>query len=622
MKKEPFLDDESSGLFISLLAHVVVLLTLAIVGTEVQEISHPITMIISQPETVELEPDEFVVSDLPTEEAGSDGSAGIDLAMASSSEDVAELDVQTPIDAPTELVENNPLEIPVSDLTTPISTKGQISGVAANGAAGAMDILAAEIEASLGQRPTVVCWVFDQSLSLVGQRNEIAERLDKVFGQIKTDGLRNVVVGFGEKVNFVVKNPTKEVSAVVDAIKSIPIDESGKEMTFHAVTAVAEVSKVHKNNPRNNVMIVVFTDEVANDLELCDKTSQYCRTMGTPVYVVGVPAPFGMKEVRIKYVDSDPKYSQEVRWAVVNQGPESLFPEFVRLPKDETVDSGFGPYHLSRLCAETGGTYLRIHPNGDSRERVTNEEIGRMASQIRRFFEPSTMVSYRPDYRNTQKVESEIKADKCKRALVTASSESMIRPLEAPRMTFPKEDDASLAGLFSEAQKAAAIVQPRIDHIYDILKEGFEGRDGLKEKRWQAGYDLALGRILAMKVRAENYNMMLAQAKSGMKFNHPKTDTWELIPSDKISTGSRMEKDAQQSKLLLERVIREHSGTPWAYYAEEELKTPMGYEWRESWTNVKKEKMGGGNNNPPAAMKDDQKKMLAPPKPERSLKNI
>ena len=116
--------------------------------------------------------------------------------------------------------------------------------------------------------------------------------------------------------------------------------------------------------------------------------------------------------------------------------------------------------------------------------------------------------------------------------------------------------------------------------------------------------------------------MMLAQAKSGLKFKQPKMDTWELVPSNKVSTGSRTEKDARQATFFLERVISEHPGTPWAYYAMEELKTPLGYEWVERWTNVKKEKMGAGGNNVPTAGKDDQKKMLAPPKPPRNLKNI
>ncbi len=72
-----------------------------------------------------------------------------------------------------------------------------------------------------------------------------------------------------------------------------------------------------------------------------------------------------------------------------------------------------------------------------------------------------------------------------------------------------------------EAQKAAAIIQPKIDILYSILKEGEKDRDKLVEPRWRAGFDLAYGRVLAVKVRTEAYNAMLARAKNGVKLQDP-----------------------------------------------------------------------------------------------------
>ena len=155
MKTKELFDEDTSGWLVSLLGHVIVLLTLALIVPDVQEIVRPIMMIASQSdEIVEVDSDEFVVSDLPTEEAGSGGEVGQELAMASvpASEEPQEI---LSVDVETEISES-PLEVPISDLSATISTKGQISGVATNGAAGAMDILAAEIEASLNQRPTVL----------------------------------------------------------------------------------------------------------------------------------------------------------------------------------------------------------------------------------------------------------------------------------------------------------------------------------------------------------------------------------------------------------------------------------------------------------------------------------
>ena len=54
-----------------------------------------------------------------------------------------------------------------------VVVRGAASAVT-TGAAGAVDRLTAEIVASLGQRPTLVCWLFDRSVSLSAQRQEIA----------------------------------------------------------------------------------------------------------------------------------------------------------------------------------------------------------------------------------------------------------------------------------------------------------------------------------------------------------------------------------------------------------------------------------------------------------------
>lgn len=125
-------------------------------------------------------------------------------------------------------------------------------------------------------------------------------------------------------------------------------------------------------------MIVVFTDEVGNDSNAADQTAHFCRTLGMPVYVVGVPAPFGLREVKMKYVEMDPKFDQNEQWALIEQGPETALSEVVRVHSgrqaDEAIDSGFGPFHLSKLCGETGGIYFRVHANSGARRRVNNDE--------------------------------------------------------------------------------------------------------------------------------------------------------------------------------------------------------------------------------------------------------
>jgi hypothetical protein len=192
---------------------------------------------------------------------------------------------------------------------------------------------------------------------------------------------------------------------------------------------------------------------------------------------------------------------------------------------------------------------------------------------------------------------------------------SWVTPMDRPQLNFAKTSDAELANQLTKAQRAAAALEPKINQLYEVLRQGEKDRPRLTRPRWQAGYDLSMGRVLALKVRTESYNAMLAKAKQGMRFKDPKDDTWRLVPADEISVGSTLEKMAEQAKIYLERVAREHPKTPWALIAETELKQPLGWQWQEMYAGVNMPRQvaaGNGNANQP---KNDKAKML--PRPER-----
>jgi hypothetical protein len=228
------------------------------------------------------------------------------------------------------------------------------------------------------------------------------------------------------------------------------------------------------------------------------------------------------------------------------------------------------------------------------------------------FFDPRLMRNYRPEYIPAQQYYEFVKSNKACTALVEAARLSAITPMETVRLTFPRIDDGQFARELSEAQKTAAKLEPKVIALAAILREGESDRDQVTKPRWQAGFDLAIGRALAVKVRTEGYNAMLAQAKQGMKFNDPQNDTWELRPADLVTTGSALEKDAADAKMYLERVVAEHEGTPWAQDAKRELREPFGWEWREKFNDVagRIARAQNANNRPPRQRPD-------PPEPPR-----
>ena len=641
-EKTPLAGDTTAWA-VSLLIHVVALLGLALIGIQKIDLPSSAITIVAEVEPIEedlLIAPEMVVAAEESSPAASDAQ-NLEVATAVASEisddPVVTVDVAEAFEGEIAI---DPLDLPPTgaDLGAFLQT-GRIgegdTGVGIAGTGGAVDRLTVEIAASLQQRTTVVCWVFDQSVSLAGQRREIAERLDRVFEELglaarESHGheLLNLVFAYGQKVNPVVTQPTQETAPVVSAIDSIPVDESGVEMTFTAIAEAAKKAKQVRISPsKRNVMIIAFTDEVGDDQQYADQVAAFCRTQAMRVYVVGVPAPFGMREVRIKFKEFDPKYDNDVQWAAVEQGPESLYPEMVRVRSgreaDEPIDSGFGPFSLSKLCAETGGIYFCVHANRNAAGRVADREVADMASGLRYFFDSEVMRAYRPDYQSAAKIDQLLAGNRAMKALVEAARSSEVAPMVSPLLEFPRRDDGALAQLLGDAQKKAAVLQPKIDALYGLLAAGLSDRDKVEEKRWQAGYDLALGRVLALKIRTDAYNIMLAQAKAGMKFNDPKNDTWRLEVDDDISAvGSQTEKLALQARMLLKRVVDEHPGTPWAHYAAAELRQPLGYRWEEAHTGVNEKKSdggGGGGGNRPS---DDMKRTLPPPKPKRDVKKI
>ena len=632
-----------SGWLVSLGLHSVVLLCLAGITIDPQIIHAPAIQIeqpISEPEPeFVFEPEELEVSDMDLKELGALSERGVTVAEAISSNKSDIPFIPPPQNTlVTESVRIEPVtfeSMGPNEVDQLIETVVGVNvGVAATGASGAVDRLSLEIARSLEDAPTTVCWAFDQSVSLAGQRQEIASRLKRVFRELSHDsegdapaGLTNLVLAYGQSFQFIVNKPTRVSGEVVKAIQEIEVDNSGVEKTFTAIRAAAERLNAVRPVGRSNGMIVVFTDEVGDDQSLADQVATICRRLGVSVCVVGVPAPFGQRFIEMKYVEFDPTYASVEDWAVVEQGPETLFPEAIHINdksfSNEAIDSGFGPFSLSKLCYQTGGVYIAVHANRNLQGRVPDRATAPMSSRIRYFFDPESLRDYQPDYVSATKLRQKVASNAAKQSLVTAAVATNLKPMVSPETVFPKKSEGELANLLSLAQRSAAVLQPRIDAIYRQLLRGIPDRESIEEERWKAGFDLAMGRILAMKVRTDAYNLMLARAKSGMQFQRPKSDTWVLRPSDVVNVGSRTEKFADQAREYLRRVIADHPGTPWAFLAKRELGQPLGYAWDEIHTGINdppKPRPPGNNNTP--MPRDDKPRSLGPPMPKRNLKRI
>ena len=646
-------DNDKQAFLVSLLVHVFVILVLATVPFVVDSMPSSVTFdsgeVAEAQEEVNLI-DQVAISDEMSQEIGANGTEDAGMAL-STAPILAELS-EVPAPTPSMPIMSTPFGL--SDMQQAVglvrsdSVVQGMTGVGTTGTDGAVDRITYEILKAMEERPTLVVWFFDQSGSLQRRRQEIRDRFDRIYEELgivrsakgKDDAakpageepLLTSVIAFGNEVSLLTKKPTADLGEIRDAIDSIQIDPSGEEKIFHSLfKAVERYKSFRTGRDTRNVLFIAVTDERGSDIQGLDDTIKECRKYAIPVYVVGVPAPFGRDITYVKYVDPDPKFDQTPQWAEVDQGPESLMPERVKVGYKEdfyeepVIDSGFGPYALSRLTYETGGIYFTVHPNRQFNRHVKKSEIDPFASNLEYFFDPEIMVKYRPDYESMAQYQKKVLESPIRQALVNAAK-IRVGSLEKPTTRFVKRDDASLASALTVAQQQAARLEDEFKVLAQILLPAEAYRDKETSLRWIAGYDLALGTLLAHKVRADGYNSMLAKAKRGMPFEDPKKNTWILVPDSAISVGSKLEKEGAAAVKLLKEVAERHKGTPWGLLASRELANPVGWKWVEEFTDLNPPPRQVARNNPvnptPQPGQDDKARMLKPPPPKRPLPKL
>ena len=607
----------------------------------------------------EMVPDDLEVFETDEEELGAEAEA--ELAAEAMSTPIMEFlsDETTAEESP----DFETGEIFAADLVSEVSATAPeletvsvraVAGRSLKHTSGAIDRIAEVIRDRMAEGDLMVVWMFDQSASLRAQRTQIAKQFDRVYQQLerfqeldekqvrKNDvdsPLLTDIYQFGQTVSPLLPKPTYMLEKLREAVANVVRDDSGKENVMQSVMTVAEKYRAmarvvpRTGKPERNVMVILVTDEAGDDVHLTDQAVRFCVDSRVSVFAIGVPAPFGREETEVKWVDPDPEYDQTPQPAIVDQGAETARPERLRLgfvdgrEDFEQIDSGFGPFYLTRLCYETGGLYFAVHPNRTGKRRVRWGEVRNYASKLTYFFDPEIMRRYQPSYVSINTYNKSLGENKARLALVQASEYTRTgQPLRSPRLRFPRLNEGAFTRSVSEAQKSAAFVAPELDRLMQALKAGEADREKEKDARWQAGYDLAVGRAIAARLRASTYNEMLALAKTSLKFDPPKNaktpqnNTWVLQPSDKVETGSRDAQLADKAKQYLSRILQDHPGTPWALIAEQELRIPIGWEWRQAYTAPPKPREPGMGNGNPAG--ERRPMMNRDPKQRRSIPRL
>jgi hypothetical protein len=437
---------------------------------------------------------------------------------------------------------------------------------------------------SVDYGPTLAVWIIDESKSARGLVQTISSMIQQPYGSLKseTDSQRflTAVCTFGGQLHFPVDTPSPDPLSLITAIGSMPTDATGKEMVFTAIGEAIKKYTRYRTEDRREVMFFIVTDEAGDDQNLVDTLIEEPRRIGLPMYVIGVPAPFGRSAALDAAVENATDKTS------IRQGPESRYGEHIELGfwgginDFRMMDSGFGPFALEKLCRGTGGRYIAVRPptGGYSFAGATvNEWPSSGVWQP----DPDVMQKYAPDYTTEADYQKLLQGNAACMALHQAAQVAAVEFTQLPEVTFVKRDEAQLANDVARAQQLAAKLEPGVNRLFDAIEKGESGRAKLTSPRWQAAYDVAMGRAAAAKSRVDGYNAMLAELKRGKNFENATSTTWELATAETTDATSALKKLGEKAKLYLERVVTEHPGTPWAKLAERELQTPFGWKWTE-----------------------------------------
>ena len=437
--------------------------------------------------------------------------------------------------------------------------------------------------------PTTVIWLLDTTASNAPLLNNVTTQLGYFFQQAgdeqASQDLLTAIVSFAAEGHWITEQPTADKKLLSDALTQLGQDSSGHEQAFTVLGEVIDKSIQYRIEDQRQVVIVVVTDEAGDDDDRADAVLAATTRYAIPVYVIGPAAPFGRSALLADSVEVNSGAEAEDGWKPIYQGPESRHSERLQLPfagfgmNMERVHSGFGPFSWERVCRASGGSYLAVVMPGYSANMMRDLQSG--GTYLMGRLDPEQMPRYTPDYISESAYRQLLSDNAARRALHEAAKLPPVGLLDRPQTTFNVRSEAQLANDLGKAQLAAARLEPAIQKLHTTLKSGEQDRQTLSKPRWQAGYDLAMGRTLAARARVEGYNAMLALLKRGKVFENPGSTTWILVPDDTLNVGSNYERMVDRARNYLQGVIDDHKGTPWARVAARELETKLGWKWTE-----------------------------------------
>ncbi|HID22832.1 MAG TPA: VWA domain-containing protein, partial [Planctomycetaceae bacterium] len=245
------------------------------------------------------------------------------------------------------------------------------TGAVVEGYGPALSRLTQELLRLMRKNKLLVAWLFDESFSMKADQKAISQQFHKVYEELRIqqqrdkslkkgdDVLLTAILGFGDGLHTLTKQPTSDLREIRAAIDRIGIDETGKENMCRAVVSVIDEYARMAGRQKRRLVIVIVTDESPSDESYLENAITRAKQTRTPVYVLGRESMFGYPYAFFHW--TDPKYGLD-HHVRINRGPETAFSECLQYngtwERTRSFPSGFGPYSQMRLARETGGIFF------------------------------------------------------------------------------------------------------------------------------------------------------------------------------------------------------------------------------------------------------------------------
>ncbi|MEM1067565.1 MAG: vWA domain-containing protein [Planctomycetota bacterium] len=447
----------------------------------------------------------------------------------------------------------------------------------------ALDRLAQELLWMLDRGPVLAVWCFDQSNSMKDDQQEIRDRFETVYEQlgltdkVKNDALLTAVTSYGGGfVDHTQHKPTSNRDLIREAIDSIPVDASGKEMMCSAVGTTISTYRDLARRGRQMALILV-TDESGerenNDAYL-EQAIAIAKATKCRIYVLGRESVFGYPYAFFRWQHPE---TNRIHWLPMDRGPETAFPEQLQTNgfrrRHDAFSSGFGPYEQARMARETNGIFFML-------PSIEEDVVGRYKES----YATEALRPYRPDLR----ARIEVLADRDEFPLRTLIWKVIqdLNPYEPSnrkalemRMGFSINPQEFVTQARREQEKAKLHLRYMAE-AEKALIDGSLLREQEADPRWQANYDIILAQLIAYQARIYEYGVALDAFIAKPKTAEPMRGNRRHVNWDIRTVKRTLTEDAQpyidRATSMFEQIKVDHPGSPWAARARWELQRGYG----------------------------------------------